>query len=167
MGEEGCRQFEMQSRLDLGQGLVVEYGFGEDIEARIRLLYAVRALENVEWIRVVPVSPEADGAEPLSATALDHVQMTALCRIIVPHVPDQRAVWLSAARVIAQQSLLAGCNGIGSVLLPAESDATEWNRQRVALERDLKDIGIQLTNARDPQWTRRSRRGRLLRPRPT
>lgn len=131
-----------QIRLGLGAGLVVEYGFGESVTDRIHALGVLSKIDGLDWIRIVPAAPNRAGAVPMSATAQDHIQMVALSRTILSHITNQWAVWMLGARVIAQQALLSGCNGLGSVLLEEGSDRESWEKRKIEVEMDLDDTGL-------------------------
>jgi len=131
-----------QIRLGMGSGLVVEYGFGESISARICALGCLADIQGVDWVRIIPAAPNREGAVPMSATAQDHIQMVALSRTILSHVHNQWAVWMLGARVIAQQALLSGCNGLGPVLLEEGSDREAWEKRKIEVTLDIDDTGL-------------------------
>jgi predicted solute-binding protein len=145
-GASGLGEWSRQRGLGLGSGAMIVLGFGEEVAERVRLLYTLRSLEGLDWIRIVPAELDEDGVDPMSATAQDTLQMTALSRLILPHVPDQRATWIAGARVIAQQSLLSGCNGLGAVVMPLGSTLSDWGATRAHVKRDLHDVGLTLAD---------------------
>ena len=58
------------------------------------------------------------------------------------HVQNQWAVWMLGARVIAQQALLSGCNGLGTVLLEEGSEREAWEKRKIEVGLDLDDTGL-------------------------
>ena len=119
---------QRQIELGLGAGLVMNGSVNpyDNVFARFGILRPFHL-----WIRIVPASPQRDGAVPISATAQDHIQMVALCRTLLSHVQNQWAVWMLGARVIAQQALLSGCNGLGTVLLEEGSEREAWEKRKL------------------------------------
>jgi len=162
-GREGMLALKKQRELGFGGGVVVEYGFGENVLDRVCTFYALKEIEGLEWIRVVPVKPGQPGADPMSATAQDHLQMTALGRILLPNVPEHRAPWLPGTAVIAQQALLAGSNGLGTVLLPEASTTEDWRVIEKDIRYALLDVGLQMDGEDDVKQPR-YRAGRPQQP---
>jgi chorismate dehydratase len=126
----------------LNRGVVLEYGFGESVQNRVEALYALRDAGNVEWFRVQPASPNRPGAMPSSATAMDHLQMVALARLILGEVADHWAVWIPGTTVIAQVGLQSGCNGLGTVVLPENPE--NWPAYTREVARLVRDSGTEL-----------------------
>jgi len=55
--------------------------------------------------------------ELLPADAVEYLKMTALARVYLDNVPNIQASWVTQGPQIAQLSLLAGCNDVGSLMM--------------------------------------------------
>jgi cyclic dehypoxanthinyl futalosine synthase len=50
-------------------------------------------------------------------TAQEYIRMLALCRIMLPNIPNIQASWLTVGKDVAQTCLYAGANDFGSIML--------------------------------------------------
>jgi cyclic dehypoxanthinyl futalosine synthase len=52
-----------------------------------------------------------------SCTPMEYVRMIAICRIMLPNIPNIQASWLTVGKQVAQMCLHAGANDFGSIMI--------------------------------------------------
>jgi len=72
--------------------------------------------------------------ELLLAGAFEQLKMTALARIYLDNIPNIQASWVTQGPKIAQLSLLAGCNDIGSLMMEENVVSAAGTTFRIQLE---------------------------------
>ncbi len=84
--------------------------------------------------------------ELLLAGAFDQLKMTALARIYLDNIPNIQASWVTQGPKIAQLSLLAGCNDIGSLMMEenvVSAAGTTFRMQLEELRQLIQTAGFQ------------------------
>ncbi|MCK4629073.1 MAG: dehypoxanthine futalosine cyclase [Sedimentisphaerales bacterium] len=82
----------------------------------------------------------------LLAGAFEQLKMTALARIYLDNIPNIQASWVTQGPKIAQLSLLAGCNDIGSLMMEenvVSAAGTTFRMQLAELRQLIQTAGFQ------------------------
>ena len=117
-------------QLDLTTSATMMFGHIETMEERLEHLIAIRTLQSEKpyghkgFLNFVPwpfqdentVLKEKSGITN-RVTPEEYIRMIAICRIMLPNVPNIQASWLTVGKDTAQLCLHAGANDFGSIMI--------------------------------------------------
>ncbi len=117
-------------QLDLTTSATMMFGHIETMEERLEHLIAIRSVQSEKpsghkgFLNFVPwpfqdentVLKEKSGITN-RVTPEEYIRMIAICRIMLPNVPNIQASWLTVGKDTAQLCLHAGANDFGSIMI--------------------------------------------------
>lgn len=117
-------------QLNLTTSATMMFGHIETIEERMEHLAAIRQVQSEKptdangFLAFIPWPFQDEGTLLQRVkkvnnltTADEYVRMIALCRIMLPNIPNIQASWLTVGKEVAQLCLHAGANDFGSIMI--------------------------------------------------
>ena len=127
------------------------YGIGETLAERLEHLTRVEALQKrtggftafITW----PLQPENTPtmSHMLKTDAVDYLRTVAISRIVLDHVPNLQASWVTMGLKIGQVALNFGCNDFGSLMIEenvVSAANTTYRTTTAEMERLITEAGF-------------------------
>ncbi len=145
-------------KLGIGTTATMVYGHIETIEERIEHLISIRDLQatkpvNMPGFRAFICWPmQTEGtklAEKFSISkisAVEHLKMTAISRIMLNNVKHIQASWLTVGKEIGMLALHSGADDMGSIMIEenvVSSAGAEHKMGALEMQRTIRDAGFE------------------------
>ena len=127
------------------------YGIGETLAERLEHLTRVEELQKrtggftafITW----PLQPENTPtmSHMLKTDAVDYLRTVAISRIVLDHVPNLQASWVTMGLKIGQTALNFGCNDFGSLMIEenvVSAANTTYRTTTGEMERLIREAGF-------------------------
>ena len=128
--EEWLNVMRDAHKLGLITSATMMFGHIETMEERIQHMLYIREVQDEKpegatgFISFIPWPFQDEGTSlkkiygiSNSVTAEDYVRTIAMCRLMLPNVPNIQASWLTVGKDTAQLCLHAGANDFGSIMI--------------------------------------------------
>ncbi len=129
-GREWLDVMRAAHQLHLTTSATMMFGHIETLEERFEHLVWLREVQSEKpadakgFIAFIPWPFQDDGTLLRrvknirnSCTPMEYVRMIAICRIMLPNIPNIQASWLTVGKQVAQMCLHAGANDFGSIMI--------------------------------------------------
>jgi len=117
-------------QLHITSSATMMFGHIETVDERFEHLVLLRQVQNEKpadangFLAFIPWTYQDDGTllnrkkgVRNHTTAVEYVRMLALCRLMLPNIPNIQASWLTVGPSVAQMCLHAGANDMGSIMI--------------------------------------------------
>lgn len=117
-------------QLEITTSATMMFGHIETLEERLEHLILVRQVQNEKpagtngFLAFIPWPYQDDGTilsrvkgVRNNVTPSEYVRMLALCRLMLPNIPNIQVSWLTVGAKVAQLCLHAGANDMGSIMI--------------------------------------------------
>jgi cyclic dehypoxanthinyl futalosine synthase len=129
-GREWLDVMRAAHKLNLTTSATMMFGHIETLEERFEHLVLLRGVQEekpkgaVGFLAFIPW-PYQDKGTLLSrikgvnnkVTGEEYIRMLAMCRLMLPNIPNIQASWLTVGKEIAQMCLYGGANDFGSIMI--------------------------------------------------
>lgn len=149
---------ECAHSLGLGTTATMVYGHIETIEERIEHLFILRDIQNkkniespgftafIAWPMQLKGTKLGELYNIQETSAIEHLKMVALSRIILYNIPHIQASWLTIGKEIAKIALHSGADDMGSIMIEENvvSSAGATNRlNKESMQKTIREAGFE------------------------